>query len=319
VVNEFGDVGLDHLLMEKAGEGVVLLASGCLCCSMRGELLDTLLDLASRRETGALPPFARVIIETTGLADPAPVLQTLLAPMVAAAGYRLAGVVTLVDALLGDATLDEHAVSVAQVAVADQLLLAKEDLVSDPARLAALRERLAALNPAARLGSAAEASSTALFAADARPVPALPAGATGRTGLSQLALGRGQSRPGFTCHDASISSFALTTATAMTAEAMEGFFALLQERHGASLLRVKALIKLAHDPERPVVVQGVQHVLHPVARLKAWPDGEAFSRLVFIGRDLDAAGIADLFAAFSDEPRLDAPDRAALTGNPLTW
>ena len=317
VVNEFGAVGLDHLLMEKASEGVVLLASGCLCCALRGELLDTLADLAARRASGDLPAFTRVIIETSGLADPGPVMQTILSPALAGAGYRLHGVVTLVDAVHGPATLDAEAVSVAQVAVADRLLLSKDDLAPETA---ALRGRLAALNPLAPVFSAANAAAQTVFAPreDLMTLPTeapAPAGTTRR-----LMLGHGaRQAQGFACHDAGIGAFALTCAAAMTPGALETFFDLLTARHGEGLLRIKGLVKVADDPARPVVVQGVRHVLHPVARLPAWPDGRATTRLVFIGRDLDAAGIEDLFAAFCDEPRLDAPDRAALTDNPLAW
>src|ERR1700748_3130613 len=128
VINEFGDAGLDHLLVETSGDGTVLLASGCVCCSLRGDLVDTLVDLAARRESGALPPFGRVVIETTGLAHPTPVLQTLLAPAVVSAGYVLAGVIAVADAQRGGSVLDAHAESVAQLAVADRIMVSKAEM-----------------------------------------------------------------------------------------------------------------------------------------------------------------------------------------------
>ena len=303
VINEFGDAGLDHLLVEKSGDGVVLLASGCLCCSLRGDLADTLVDLARRRAAGTLPPFSKVVIETSGLAHPTPVLQTLLAPIVVSCGYGLAGVVAVADAQRGGALLDAHAESVAQIAVADHILVSKADLAGDG--LAAFVARLRALNPRATIGLAREARADMLFTAPPAPPPAAAASAP-RPG-----------RPAFSAHDAAIASFVLTSDKAMAPARLGAFLDELRERHGDRLLRLKALVKLTDDPARPVVIQGVQHVLHPAERLDAWPDGDERSRFVLITRDGDRRRIEDLFAAFCGEPRPDAPDAAALTDNPL--
>lgn len=297
VINEFGDAGLDHLLVEKSGDGTVLLASGCLCCSLRGDLLDTLADLAERRAAGSLPPFARVVIETTGLAHPTPVLQTLLAPRLTAAGYALAGVIAVADAHRGGALLDEHVESIAQLAVADRILISKADLVADTASFAA---RLEALNPRATIG----------LVQDARPADLLAA-------VPLATAEPRQPRPFFSAHDASIASFVLATGKAMEPYRLVGFLDELRERHGEGLLRLKGLVKLSDDPTRPLVIQGVQHVLHPPERLLAWPGADERTRIVLIGKELDRRGIEDLFAAFCGEVRLDAPDRAALTDNPL--
>ncbi|CAM5775915.1 hypothetical protein LMIY3S_05264 [Labrys miyagiensis] len=299
VINEYGDVALDHLLVEKSGDGVVLLSSGCLCCSLRGDLLDTLADLATRRAAGGLPPFARVVIETTGLAHPTPVLQTLLAPQIVAAGYALAAVVAVADAQRGEALLDAHEESVAQLAVADRILVSKADLVADPSPFAA---RLAALNPRARIERVE----------DVLPADLLSAGSLAP------AVAR-KPRPFFSAHDASIASFVLATSTAMEPHRFLAFLDELRERYGESLLRLKGLVKLADDPLRPVVVQGVQHVLHAPERLPAWPDADDRTRIVLITKGGDRQRIEDLFAAFSGEVRLDAPDREALTNNPLAF
>ncbi|MDQ0396278.1 CobW family GTP-binding protein [Labrys monachus] len=314
VINEFGDAGLDHLLVEKSGDGVVLLASGCLCCSLRGDLVDTLADLAARRETGALPPFGRVVIETTGLAHPTPVLQTLMAPPVVAAGYVLAGVIAVADAQRGEALLDAHAESVAQIAVADRILVSKADLAG--AGLDPFLARLGRLNPRATIDLVQDVRPGDLLAAAPLPLPPADAPAPA------LRLGRPAAtaaRPVFGAHDAAIASFVLTADKAMAPHRLGAFLDELRERHGDGLLRFKALVKLADDPERPVVIHGVQHVLHPLVRLDAWPDGDRRSRLVFIMRDVDRRRIEDLFAAFCGEPRLDAPDVAALTDNPLAF
>lgn len=300
VINEYGEAGLDHLLVEKSGDGVVLLSSGCLCCSLRGDLLDTLADLAARRASGELPPFARVMIETTGLAHPTPVLQTLMAPQLAAAGYVLAGVIAVADALRGEALLDQHAEAVAQLAVADRILVSKTDLAGDAT---AFMARLQALNPRAAIGLMPDAG-----AAELLDEPEFPS--------AGAAVG---TRPVFSAHDASIASFTLETDKVLAPGHFIAFIDELRERFGEGLLRFKALVKLADDPGRPVVLHGVQHWFAPPERLDAWPSPDRRTRIVVIGRDLDRRGIEDLFAAFCDEPRLDAPDRAALTDNPLAF
>lgn len=299
VINEYGDAGLDHLLVQKSGDGVVLLSSGCLCCSLRGDLLDTLADLAARRADGSLPPFARVVIETTGLAHPTPVLQTLLAPQLVAAGYRLAAVVAVADAQQGGALLDEHPESLAQLVVADRILVSKADLVPDIAPFIA---RLAALNPRAPIDSVQDVQPAELLAVPAF-MPAMPQ----------------KPRPFFGAHDASIASFVLTTGKAMEPYRLVGFLDELREHHGEGLLRLKGLVKLADEPVRPMLIQGVQHVLYPPERLAAWPDEDERSRIVLIAKGLDQRRIEDLFAAFTGDVRLDAPDREALTNNPLAF
>jgi G3E family GTPase len=299
VINEYGDAGLDHLLVEKSGDGIVLLASGCLCCSVRGDLLDTLADLAERRAAGILPSFARVVIETTGLAHPTPVLQTLLAPQLVAAGYALASVIAVADALRGGGLLDQHAESIAQLAVADRILISKSDLVEDTEPF---RARLEALNPRARIDMIQDVEPADLLApAPSAPIIAAPP------------------RPLFSAHDASISSLVLTTDKALQPHLLAGFLDELLERYGEGLLRLKALVKLNDDPARPLVLQGVQHVPHPSERLAAWPDPDQRTRIVLITQGLVHRRIEDLFAAYCDDIRLDAPDRAALINNPLAF
>src|SRR4051812_41628890 len=149
IVNEFGEIGLDHLLVETVDEGMILLSAGCLCCTVHGDLVATLEDLLRRRDNGRIAPFQRVAIETTGLADPAPILHAVLAHPYLSMRYALEGVVTLVDAVNGSGTLDAHPEAVRQAAVADRIVLTKTDLLVDPAKLDALKVRLRALNPGA--------------------------------------------------------------------------------------------------------------------------------------------------------------------------
>jgi G3E family GTPase len=318
IINEFGDVALDHLLVEYIGDNMVLLQSGCLCCTMRGDLVDaleTLLrDLDNRRCT-----FRRVLLETTGLADPAPVLHTAMAHPYLVQRYRLDGVVTVADCVNGEATLDAHAEAVKQAAMADRIVLSKTDLAS-PEQRARMVARLRALNPAAPILDAAKGEATAerlltcgLYDPE-RKIPDvkkwLAAEAYADTDHHHH---HDRNR-----HDDHIVSFVLTADAAIPAGTLEMFLELLRATHGDKLLRLKGIVKLAEMPDTPVVVHGVQHVFHPTAQLQRWPDDDHRSRLVFITRDLPERTVRELFEAFLGAPAIDRPDRAALTDNPLT-
>ncbi len=322
IINEFGEVSLDHLLVEYISDNIVLLQSGCLCCTMRGDLVDaleTLLrDLDNRRCT-----FRRVLLETTGLADPAPVLHTAMSHPYLVLRYRLDGVVTVVDAVNGDATLDAHEEAVKQAALADRLVLTKTDLASAEQR-DALIERLHALNPAAAVLDAAKGEATpdrllncGLYD-PARKIPDVKkwlaaeayADTHGHHDHGHEHLDRNR-------HDDHIASFVLTSDTAIPAGTLDMFLELLRATHGAKLLRVKGIVKLAEMPDTPVVVHGVQHVFHPTARLERWPDDDHRTRIVFITRDLPERVVREMFEAFLGGIAPDRPDRAALTDNPL--
>jgi G3E family GTPase len=325
IINEFGDVSLDHLLVEYVSDNMVLLQSGCLCCTMRGDLVDaleTLLrDLDNRRCT-----FRRVLLETTGLADPAPVLHTAMSHPYLLLRYRLDGVVTVVDAINGDATLDEHAEAVKQAALADRIVLSKTDLASAEQR-ARILARLHALNPAAPVLDAAkgEAAPQRLLNCGLydpqRKIPDV------KKWLSEEAYADAHAHHDHAHdhqhldrnrHGAHIASFVLTSEAAIPAGTLQMFFELLRANYGAQLLRVKGIVKLAEMPDTPLVVHGVQHVFHPPARLERWPDEDHRSRIVFITRDLPERAVRELFAAFLGVPATDRPDLAALTDNPLT-
>lgn len=334
VINEFGSVGLDHLFVEARGEATVLLASGCLCCTVRGDLVATLEDLLARRDAGEIPPFRRIVIETTGLADPAPVLQSVLGHPVLNRRCGIDGVVTLVDAVNGQATLDAHLEAVKQAAVADRLVLSKTDLVGPEGAqdLARLVARLRRLNPAAPLFDAAAGEATAAALLDAGPFDASGkiadvagwlraeelAQAAGHEGHDHARAGAGQDAHDANRHDASIRAFSIVTDAALPAGALDMVLTLLASAHGAKLLRVKGLVKIAEDPAHPVLVHGVQHLFHPPVVLSRWPDEDRRTRLVFIVRDLEESFVRRLWDAFAGVPRVDGPDRAALTDNPLS-
>jgi G3E family GTPase len=318
IINEFGDVALDHLLVGYVGDNMVMLQSGCLCCTMRGDLVDaleTLLrDLDNQRCT-----FRRVLLETTGLADPAPVLQTAMAHPYLVQRYRLDGVVTVVDCVNGEATLEAHPEAVKQAAVADRIVLTKTDLAT-PEQRARMIARLRALNPAAPILDAAKGEATAerLLACGlydpGRKIPDV------KTWLVAEAYAGGHDHHhhhDVNRHDEHIGAFVLTAEAAIPAGTLEMFLELLRATYGDKLLRLKGIVKLAEMPDTPVVVHGVQHVFHPTARLPCWPDDDHRSRLVFITRDLSERTVRELFEAFLGTPALDRPDRAALTDNPL--
>jgi G3E family GTPase len=342
IINEFGEIGLDHLLVKSIREGVVLLQSGCLCCTLRSDLVEALESLLRDLDNGRVV-FRRIILETTGLADPAPVLQTAMAHPYLLQRFRLDGVITVVDAVNAAATLDQHLESIKQVAVADRIVLTKTDLLgakNQPA-LRRLLARLAALNPAAPIVDAAADEATpqdlincGLFdpggkIPDVRRWLAEEAyAAEAPQGIhephthqeSRAAQDTDQDHDhdhDRNRHDERIRAFTLTSEQPIPASAFEMFIDLLRSLHGPKLLRLKGIVKIAEEPDLPLLIHGVQHVLHPVVRLERWPDDDQRSRIVLITRDLTAAEVRPLFDAFLNRSAPDQPDRAALLDNPL--
>jgi G3E family GTPase len=294
LVNEFGEIALDHELLYSAAESVVLLDRGCLCCALRSDLAEQLDDLYTRRLRKELPAFRRVVIETTGLADPAPILQTLVAEPMLAALYRLDAVVATVDGQLGLRELDSHFESVKQAALADRIVVTKVDL-AEAGALEALEARLRQLNPAAAMTRAAGGDVDPAFIVDvglnaAGRDPARLQGwlASERyLPLPQATVSRG----GFgAVHDGRIVSFALTYEQPVSGTALWHGLEALIERHGEQLLRVKGIVNVRGQVS-PRVIHIVQHVLYPVLRLSEWPGADRRTRLVFIVRDLAQAEV----------------------------
>jgi G3E family GTPase len=324
IINEFGDIALDHLLVEKIDGDMMVLSSGCLCCNLRGDLV-TALEKLLRNLDNNRASFTRVIVETTGLADPAPLLQTAMSHPYLVMRFRLDGVVTLIDAVNGDATLDHHAEAVKQAAVADRLVLTKTDLVDSPERKAALERlvaRLHKLNPAAPIldAAAGEATISALLGCGlydpARKIPDV-----GRW-LQDEAIAAAHAHHHHHHHDVNrhddhIQAFTLSTDRAIPAAMLDLFLELLRSTHGPNLLRMKAIVNIEETPEQPMVLHGVQHVLHPASQLAAWPDDDRRTRMVFIVRDIEPRVIRELFDAFLGYTAPDRPDAQALTDNPL--
>jgi G3E family GTPase len=305
IVNEFGDIGLDHLLVEKSGENIVEMSSGCLCCTIRGDLVETIHGLFARRDAGGIKPFDRIVVETTGLADPAPVLHTIMSEPTLLQRCRLEGVITVVDGVNGEATLDSHAEAVKQVAVADRLVLTKLDLLSGKSgedALFSIIARIKKLAPGARMltthrgeATAPRLFNTGLYNPETKSLDVkswLNAEAHSHWRRHHHDVSR---------HGSRIRSFSFSEERAISPQGLEMFIELLQSFHGANMLRMKGIVKVADRPENPVVLHGVQHVFHPPARLEGWPDGDERTRLVFILKDTEPRLIEDLFRAFTDQ------------------
>lgn len=282
IINEFGEVGIDHLLVERLDDQIVLLSSGCVCCTVRGELATAMRDLHSRREQGLVPPFRRLVIESTGLADPFPVLSTLKADSVLRHHFRAAGVVTTVDAINGLAQFDRHQESVRQVAIADIIVLTKTDLASEVVA-GQLTGRLRAINPAAPLVRAADG----MLDADAL----LNAGGSGW--FKAVAEPQIDSSP-----HANVRAFSIIVDEPLDWTAFGVWLSMLLNRHGARILRVKGVLALRGE-ERPVAVHGVQHLVHAPTHLNQWVDDDRRSRLVFVVEGIEPDLIRGSFSIFN--------------------
>jgi G3E family GTPase len=324
IVNEFGEIGLDHLLMETVEDGMVLMQSGCLCCTIRGDLLNTLEGLLRKRDNNKIMPFKRIVIETTGLADPAPILQTVMSHPYLGLRYTLEGVVTLVDSINGMATLDSQPEAVRQVAVADRLVLTKTDLLPAQELINTLRNRLLVLNPSAPIIPLEQATAATLLDCGLyNPSTKMPdvsrwlqdeavLASLGRNAHRHLdgTVHQGDEMPGQTAnardqntadinrHDASIRAYSFSTDKAIPAESFALFQELLRSAHGPKLLRLKAIVKIAERLENPVIIHGVQHVFHPPVILERWPDSDKRTRMVFITKDMDPKFVESLWEAF---------------------
>lgn len=297
IINEFGEVGIDHLLVEKILGDAVLLESGCLCCSLRGDLVDTMNVLRLRAAAGDIPAFDRLLIETTGLADPAPVLQTLIADPVLTGHYRLAGMVTAVDAVNGADQLDLQPEALKQVALASLLLLTKTDIAAAPG-VDRLTARLRHLNPTAPLVRVTDgeiAAGIVFGAGDYDP-----------DAFMESVAPPVERQPGHDhrhdhghrdhVHDDGIRSFCIERDRPIAWAALRTWLESLTSLRGADLLRVKGIVNVA-GLDAPVVVHGVQHIFHPPRALAAWPDGERRTRIVCITRGLDETAVSNALDA----------------------
>ncbi|MGY2734623.1 CobW family GTP-binding protein [Sphingomonas sp. UYP23] len=307
VINEFGTVGIDHLLVQHLRDDAVIeMTSGCLCCTVRGDIRQALLMLYHRAEIGELPLFSRLVIETTGLADPAPVMHTLLSDARLETRYRLAQVVTVVDAAHGFETLDAHREAVKQIAVADRLLVTKTDTPDGKAALPRLRERLESIAPGAPIVESQDADfdlravlqDSGGYDPDAKPSEVLEW--LNAVAHEQIYVGQAHNTAGhghdIDRHSEAIRSFCLTLDEPISQLALSYALELLASNQGPDILRVKGLVAIEDYPLRPVIIHMVQHMIHTPSRLEAWPSADRRTRIVFITRNIDPAQVAHFFA-----------------------
>ena len=306
LVNEFGEVGLDHHLLEQVDEETVLLNSGCLCCTIRGDLNTALRGLFSRRERGEIPPFRRVVVETTGLADPVPIAFTLLSEPVLQHHFRLGNIVTTLDAVNLAGQLATYPESRKQAAVADRLVLTKTDLVEAGA-LAGLRARIREVNRSAPL----------LLAQDGPPDPRTLLmhdlySDEGKLAELNHLMAQLEGEGGDAAHAhapnvhdgpsggaGGIHTFALTYARPLDWTRFGIWLTLLLHTHGEKVLRVKGILNV-DGLKAPVAIHGVQHLVHPPTHMLRWPSGERHSRIVFIVHGLPREAIEHSLRTFME-------------------
>lgn len=326
IINEFGEIGLDHHLVEAAEGEVVVMQSGCLCCTVRNDIADTLRSLYIKKVRGTIPEFKRVVIETTGLADPAPVLHTLMEDPVVQAYYCLDSVIATVDAVNGEWQLDAQMESVKQAAVADRIVLTKTDLASAEVR-EGLERRLHGLNPAAPILVAVqgEIDPAKLFDAGLYNPATKSVDVQGWLRAEAYAGGpdhhhghdhdhghghghdHGHAHEPLDVnrHDHSIRAHCLTLDEPIDWDSFSLWMGSLASYHGEKLLRVKAILNVVGE-EGPVAIHGVQHLFHPPARLPAWPDADRRSKVVFITRDLSREFLEKSLREYREEARKSA-------------
>lgn len=321
VINELGEIGIDHDIVERTSETFMLVRNGCVCCTVRGDLISTLKDLADRRRRGEIPVLDGVVLETTGLADPAPIIHTLMNDPEVLTDYGLGCVVTTVDAVNGSRTLDAHPEAVKQASVADLILFTKSDLAGDGVA-ATLCERLARINPAARI--------TTVTAGNIAPATFFSAGHFSLQGKSDDVLvwlnaeavsahdrhahgnhdghHEGPFQPGapdagghdISRHDALIKSYCVTRDQPISWSGFSAWLDMIAAMRGNDLLRVKGIINVAEHPDEPLVIHGVQHIFHPPVKLPFWPSDDRRTRIVFITRNVDRVAIDETLRVFEN-------------------
>ena len=304
VVNEFGEVGLDHQLYTSSNDAVVVLENGCLCCTVRSDLIATMNSLYHDRARGDLPDFNNVVIETTGLAEPGPVLQAFLSEPTLDGLYRVVNVVTVVDAVNWDATSQNHDEALRQVALADDILISKLDMKEGDS-YDELSAQLQAINPAAKIAKAdltSEAVAPLLMhkGFDAADPMADPSDwlsiSTYEAYAQKIAEADGIKDQNIPSHLAAkgIESFVLTRSNPLAREELQFLLDGIGQNLGPSLLRVKGLINILEEPGKPAVVQGVQHLLHNLTWLEKWPSADQRTRIVFITQGMAQGDLKDM-------------------------
>jgi len=323
LINEFGEVQVDHDLVADFSDELVMTTTGCICCTSSSDIKQSLFDLWEKRETGEIGAFKRVLVETTGLMDPAPVVNTMLSPPtvgkvdeVVSQNFALSRVVTLFDIINGPMTLDNHAEALKQVALADVVLLTKTDMSRDPATLRDIeldKQRIAAINPGALvldLHTDWSELRDLLLLSGTYDLRTKGEDAIGWLRAEQIEAERGHARAHHehgdhhhehdhdhldrTRHDDDIQSHVITLDQPIRKLVLFMFLEALKMSAGTDLLRLKGLIAVSDDPDRPIVVHGVQHVVHPIDQLERWPTEDKRTKIVIIGRNLNIEAFREM-------------------------
>jgi G3E family GTPase len=336
VINEFGETGIDHLLTATSNDQIMLLENGCLCCTVFGDLIGTLNRLYYARESGEVAPFDHVVIETSGLADPRPVLQAFLSDPTLEGLYRLGSVVAVVDAINCLGTFDRHDESVRQVALADQILVSKLDMLEGAkavAREAELRTKLATLNPAAHVHRVDDPSIDPVRLLRATGFSLERGGVEAAAWLNAAAYTHHDHEYGHQGdhqHDiaggeqshrhshADIASFCLVREQPTTLYGLELLLAAVEQNLGPGLLRLKGLVHVVEQPDRPAVIHGAQHLLHNLVWLDRWPDDDRKTRIVFITEGIDRKTLEEMISLLDRVAQRTAAARQRAQANPAT-
>ena len=301
IINEFGEVGLDHALVEHSDENIVELQNGCICCTIQGDLQKTMLDLIDKMSKGDISYFDKLMIETTGLADPVPIIHTLISSMDLQRIYTLDGVITVVDATNGEKTLDLQPEAVKQAALAERIIISKIDLIEKD-KVISLETRLRAINPSIKI---IKSSFGDVSISDLIDLGAYDPFSKSRDVKEWLAVesmdthhdhDHDHHHVNVNRHDENIEAFSMTSDTPVNMMAFGLFKDLLMAQMGPDLLRLKGIINI-EGKDRPAVIHGVQHIFHPVHWLEQWPDTERQTKLVFITRNVKKEQIEGFFNA----------------------
>ncbi len=326
VINEFGEISLDHSLVAESDDTVMVLENGCLCCTVFGDLVGTLNALYHRREAGEIPPFEHLVIETSGLADPAPVAQAFLSDPTLAGLYRIGLVIVTFDAVNGPGTLDNHEESVRQVALADHILITKLDLVPAAERAATrarIEERLRNLNPAAAIHAIDDPGLDPIRLISDRGIDPTTSDEAAKMWLNVPAyehtghdhLDHDHDHDHFHHHSTDIASFAFIREEPTSRYALQLLLTALEKNLGPNLLRVKGLVNVKEEPDRPAVIQGAQHLLHNISWLDRWPDDDHRTRIVFITQNFERADVEEIIGTLDRVANRTAKARERAAGS----
>lgn len=295
IINEFGEIGLDHALIEHTDENIVELQSGCICCTIQGDLNKTLIDLFDKMMNGKVSSFNRVLIETTGLANPVPIIHTLMSSIELIRIYSLDGVITVVDSVNGEKTLDLHEESLKQLALAEKIILSKTDII-DKDEIKSLIYRIKEINPVSQIvfSKFGNIPLEEIFGLGAYDPYKKSADVKKWLAAEKYKDKKHHHHHDVNRHNENIRAFSMMSENPVNMIAFSFFRDMITAALGANLLRMKGIINIEGE-ERPAVIHGVQHIFHPVQWLETWPDNDRRTKLVFITQNIKKEQIEDFF------------------------